>query len=61
MRINKLSASDFPGIDEAKFNEWKVIKLKDIQRGRIISWYISFPTGFIFVLIAKSNLWAWGG
>lgn len=38
MRINKLSASDFPGIDEAKFNEWKVIKLKDIQSCSVYSY-----------------------
>ncbi len=28
MKIMELNASDFPGIDEAKFNEWKELKLK---------------------------------
>lgn len=28
MNIKELKASDFPGIDEAKFEEWKAIQLK---------------------------------
>jgi uncharacterized membrane protein len=28
MNIKKLTASDFPGIDEAKFNEWKALSIK---------------------------------
>jgi Flp pilus assembly protein TadB len=28
MNIKKLAASDFPGIDEAKFNEWKALRRK---------------------------------
>jgi hypothetical protein len=58
MKIDELSASGFPGIDEAKFGEWKALKLKDIKRQKIIG-YISYPIGFAIVLIAKSNLWAW--
>jgi Flp pilus assembly protein TadB len=28
MKIKNLTASDFPGIDEAKFNEWKALRRK---------------------------------
>jgi len=58
MRIENLTASDFPGIDEAKFNEWKALKLKDNRRKRIAS-YLSFPIALILFLIAKSNVWTW--
>jgi hypothetical protein len=59
MKIDELSASDFPGIDEVKFGEYKALKLKDKRRKKFIGNYISPPIGFVLVLIAKSNVWAW--
>jgi hypothetical protein len=28
MKIEGLTASDFPGIDTAKFNEWQALRIK---------------------------------
>ena len=36
MNIKELTASDFPGIDEAKFNEWKALKIKKNRERRIV-------------------------
>jgi len=36
MNIEELTASDFPGIDEAKFNEWKALKIKRSRTWRIV-------------------------
>jgi hypothetical protein len=35
MDIQRLTASDFPGIDERKFNEWKPLQIK---ANRILRW-----------------------
>jgi hypothetical protein len=32
MDVKNLTASDFPGIDEAKFNEWKALQGIRIRR-----------------------------
>jgi ABC-type tungstate transport system permease subunit len=48
--IKKLTASDFPGIDEAKFNEWKALKIKRNREHQII-WYIAIGIGFISGLL----------
>ncbi len=36
VNVEDLSASDFPGIDEAKFNEWKALKVKKDRERRIV-------------------------
>jgi hypothetical protein len=56
----ELSASDFPGIDEAKFNEWKALGLRNKRRARIAAW-ASLPIAFILRLIARSREWTWQG
>lgn len=35
MNIDELSASVFPGIDEAKFNEWKTLRIKQRRQYRL--------------------------
>lgn len=60
MNINNLSVSDFPGIDEAKFNEWKALGLRNKRRARIAAW-ASLPLALILNLIAKSREWTWQG
>jgi len=50
MNIKKLAASDFPGIDEAKFNEWKTLHIKDNGEQRIVS-YIALAIGYILTLL----------
>jgi len=47
MKIKKLTASDFPGIDEAKFNEWKALKIKRNREQRIV-FYIG--VGILLIL-----------
>jgi len=45
--LKKLGASDFPGIDETTFNEWKALKLRTNRAQQIVSliaigiWFIS--------------------
>jgi hypothetical protein len=58
VKIGDLAASDFPGLDEAKFNEWKALKLKDVRR-RWKAFYFSFPIALICLLIAKSDVLRW--
>ena len=53
MNINKLTASDFPGIDEAKFNEWKALKIKR-SREQTIVFYIG--VGILLILSLLSLL-----
>jgi Flp pilus assembly protein TadB len=53
--IKKLAASDFPGIDEAKFNEWKTLKIKKNREQRIV-FYIG--AGILLVLSVVSVLTA---
>jgi len=36
VRIEDLIASEFPGIDAAKFNEWKALKIKKNREQRIL-------------------------
>ncbi len=35
--IKKLSSSDFSGIDEAKFNEWKALQLRTNHEQQVVS------------------------
>ncbi len=57
VKIGDLAASDFPGIDAAKFDEWKALKIKKNR-----DWRIAFYVGvgillilsIVSVLIAKS-------
>jgi len=55
MNINELTASDFPGIDEAKFNEWKALKIKRNREQRIV-FYIG--VGILLILSVVSVLTA---
>ena len=54
-KIGELMVSDFPGIDEAKFNEWKALKIKRNRERRIV-FYIGI--GFLLVLGVVSILTA---
>ncbi len=47
MSIEELTASDFPGIDEAKFNEWKALKIKKKREQRIV---FSIGVGILLIL-----------
>ncbi len=47
VKIGDLIASDFPGIDEAKFNEWKALKIKKSRERRIV-FYIG--AGLLLIL-----------
>lgn len=60
MKIDELSASDFPGIDGAKFNEWKALRLKNKRRAWIAGG-ASLPIALILRLIARSKEWTWQG
>jgi len=51
----KLTASDFPGIDEPKFNEWKALKIKRNREQRIV-FYIG--VGILLILLILSVLTA---
>ena len=51
--IKKLTASDFPGIDEPKFNEWKALKIKKNREQRIV-FYIG--VGILLILLILSVL-----
>jgi Flp pilus assembly protein TadB len=55
VKIGDLMASDFPGIDEAKFNEWKALKVKK-NRDRRIVFYIG--VGILLILSVVSILTA---
>ena len=55
VRIEDLIASDFPGIDEAKFNEWKALKIKRKRLRRIV-YYIG--AGIFLILSVVSILTA---
>jgi hypothetical protein len=55
VKIKELTASDFPGIDEAKFNEWKALKIKK-NRERRIAFYIG--VGILLILSVVSVLTA---
>ena len=53
MKIMELNSSDFPGIDVAKFNEWKALKIKK-NRERRIFFYIGI--GILIILAIVSIL-----
>jgi Flp pilus assembly protein TadB len=55
VNIRDLTASDFPGIDEAKFNEWKALKIKKNRKRRIV-FYIG--VGILLILSVVSILTA---
>jgi Flp pilus assembly protein TadB len=55
LRLKNLFASDFPGIDEAKFNEWTALKIKK-NRERRIALYIGL--GILLILSVVSVLTA---
>lgn len=48
--IRTLTASDFPGIDGAKFNEWKALHIR-LNREHQIIWYIAGGIWFISTLL----------
>ena len=54
-KIGDLTASDFPGIDGAKFNEWKALKIKKNRERRIV-FYIG--VGILLILSVVSVLTA---
>ncbi len=60
MKAKDLTISDFPGIDVAKFNEWKALGLRNGRRARIAAW-ASLPIAFVLRLIARSREWTWQG
>jgi len=57
MNIKELSASDFPGIDEAKFNEWKALKIKRNREQRIIL-YIGVGILLILSILTAKPIFA---
>jgi len=54
-KIGDLTASDFPGIDEDKFNEWKALKIKKNREQRVV-FYIG--AGILLILSVVSLLTA---
>ena len=55
-KIGELMASDFPGIDEAKFNEWKALKIRRSRERRIVFYIgvgILLVLGVVSILTAK--------
>jgi len=55
VKIGDLTASDFPGIDEAKFNEWKALKIKKNRERRIV---LYIGVGILLILSVVSVLTA---
>jgi Flp pilus assembly protein TadB len=55
IKIKNLTVSDFPGIDAAKFNEWKMLKIKRNREQRIV-FYIGI--GILLILLILSLLTA---
>jgi hypothetical protein len=53
IKIKDLTVSDFPGVDEAKFNEWKALKIKRNREQRIV-FYIG--VGILLILLILSVL-----
>jgi len=56
VKIGDLTASDFPGIDEAKFNEWKALQIKTNREQRILS-YIAIGIWFIWVILTTEPIY----
>ena len=55
IKIKDLAVSDFPGIDEAKFNEWKALKIK---RKRVLRIVFYIGAGISLILLILSLLTA---
>jgi len=55
MDIKKLSSSDFPGIDEAKFSEWKSLRIK-ADRDVNIAFVLGCIAGILSPLIDPDRL-----
>jgi len=53
VKIGDLTASDFPGIDAAKFNEWKALKVKKNREQRIV---LFIGAGILLILSIVSVL-----
>jgi len=53
IRVEDLTASDFPGIDEARFNEWKALKIKRKREQRIV---LYIGVGILLILLILSLL-----
>jgi len=56
VKIGDLRMSDFPGIDEAQFGEWKALKIKRNREQRIVLYIgigISLILSVLSVLTAK--------
>jgi len=55
VKIGDLIASDFPGIDEAKFDEWKTLKIKRNHEQRTV---LYIGVGILLILSVLSILTA---
>jgi Flp pilus assembly protein TadB len=55
MKTQDLTISDFPGIDEAKFNEWKALRIKRNREQRIV---VYIGVGMLLILLILSFLTA---
>jgi hypothetical protein len=55
MDIKQLSSSDFPGIDEAKFSEWKSLRIK-ADRDVNIAFVLGCIAGVLSPLINPDRL-----
>ena len=56
MNIKNLTAADFPGIDEAKFNEWKALHIK-LNREHIFFSFIMLAIWFISILLIPGHVY----
>jgi uncharacterized membrane protein YbhN (UPF0104 family) len=50
--IKRLTASDFRGIDEAKFNEWKTLQIRMSREQRIVM-FSALGIWFIYVALTE--------
>jgi len=55
MNVKSITASDFPGVDEVMFDEWKALKIKRNREQRIF-FYIG--VGILLILLILSLLTA---
>ena len=55
VKMGDLSASDFHGLDEAKFNEWKALKIRKSHEQRIV---LYIGAGILLILSVVSVLTA---
>jgi hypothetical protein len=56
MKTKDLTISDFPGIDEAKFNEWKALQIKTNHEQRIVS-YVASGIWLIWTLLTAKPIY----